>query len=72
MIVDGETVSIEKLGEPITLKPGKHGLIVKRGDVVVETRDFTVLRGENPVLRITLPEKKEPTLVAEGPLPPFP
>ncbi len=60
VLVDGEEVRIDKLGEPITLKPGKHGLIVKRGDVIVETRDFTVVRGENPVLKITLTEKQEP------------
>jgi hypothetical protein len=53
--IDGETVRIYKLGDPITLKPGEHGLVVKRGDVVVETRQFTVRRGDNPVLKITLP-----------------
>lgn len=56
VLVDGEQIRIENLGDAITLKPGKHGLIIKRGDVVVETRDFTVQRGDNPVLKITLPD----------------
>jgi hypothetical protein len=55
--VDGGEVRIEKLGEPITLRPGKHQLVVKRGDVVVETREFTVVRGVNPVLKITLSDR---------------
>lgn len=64
VLIDGEQVRIEKLGEPIVLKPGKHGLVVKRGDVVVETRDFAVVRGDNPALKITLeplaPPKRTP------------
>src|SRR5262249_52667151 len=55
VLVDGEEVRIENLGDPITLKPGKHGLVIKRGDVVVETREFNVMRGDNPVLKISLP-----------------
>src|SRR5207249_3893202 len=54
VLIDGEEVRIDKLGETITLKPGKHGLVVKRGDAVAHTRDFTVVRGENEVLKITL------------------
>ncbi|HKB37888.1 MAG TPA: family 16 glycoside hydrolase, partial [Gemmataceae bacterium] len=54
VFIDGEEVRIEKLGEPITLKPGEHGLVVKRGDGVAITKDFTVMRGDNPVLKITL------------------
>jgi Protein kinase domain/3-keto-disaccharide hydrolase/Caspase domain len=53
--VDGEKVQIGGVGETITLAPGAHALVVRRGDVVVETRDFTVTRGDNPVLKITLP-----------------
>ena len=71
--VDGDVITIEKLGEPITLRPGEHELIVKRGDVEVETRKFTLRRGEKQVLILKLlktvsrpdrkieppPEKKE-------------
>jgi hypothetical protein len=68
VLIDGEEIRIDKLGAPITLKPGEHGLVVKRGDVVVETRDFTVVRGDNPVLKITLkpPDSPRPPRVPEG------
>ncbi|MBI1915192.1 MAG: HEAT repeat domain-containing protein [Planctomycetes bacterium] len=56
--IDGEVVTIESLREPITLKPGEHELIVKRGDLVVETRKFTLQRGEKQILSIKLLEAK--------------
>jgi hypothetical protein len=72
--VDGREVRIEKLGEPITLRPGKHQLVVKRGDVVAETREFTVVRGVNQVLKITLSDKNpgpnDPKDIPRGMTPP--
>jgi HEAT repeat protein/serine/threonine protein kinase len=73
--VDGRQITIENLGEPITLTPGEHDLIVKRGDVEVETRKFTLQRGEKQVLIIrlldrtaALPAKRlEPAPVAVTP-----
>jgi HEAT repeat protein len=56
---------VEKLGEPITLRAGEHDLIVKRGDVVLETRKFTVYRGANPAMRVLL-KKTPPSPVAGG------
>jgi formylglycine-generating enzyme required for sulfatase activity len=53
--IDGQTVRIENLGEPITLHAGEHALVVKRGDVVMETRTFAIKRGENnEPIRVTL------------------
>jgi formylglycine-generating enzyme required for sulfatase activity len=52
--VDGEQVRIENLGEPITLRAGRHKLFVKRGDLTVKTREFVVSRGDNPDLIVTL------------------
>ncbi len=52
--VDGDEVKIENLGAPITLRAGKHKLIVKRGDEEIHAEEFTIKRGENPVLKVTL------------------
>jgi uncharacterized protein (TIGR03067 family) len=52
--IDGEVITIEKLGKPITLRVGEHELVVTRDDTVVETRKFTVHRRGNPVLRVEL------------------
>jgi eukaryotic-like serine/threonine-protein kinase len=67
--VDGQKVRIEGLGEPITLRTGKHDLVVKRGDVEVETRNFVVQRGENQPLKITL-EPPQTLPAAVDPTPP--
>src|SRR5262249_3008082 len=61
VLVDGDEISIEHLGEPIRLKVGPHKLIVKRGDVKVETRDFKVVRDQEQPLHITLLEKEPDT-----------
>jgi HEAT repeat protein/serine/threonine protein kinase len=76
--VDGRQITIENLGEPITLTPGEHDLVVKRGDVEVETRKFTLQRGEKQVLIIRLldrtaslpPNRNEPGPVPVTPEPP--
>ena len=50
--VDGESVRIEALGEPITLRAGEHALEVKWGDGEFQTRTFVVRRGDNEDLRV--------------------
>ena len=63
--IDGDDViTIDESGKPIMLRVGEHQLVVKRGDLEVETRKFTVRRGENPTLRVEL-QPKEKTEVAE-------
>jgi uncharacterized protein YjbI with pentapeptide repeats len=47
-------IYIRSADHTITLKRGMHELIVQRGDTVVHTRNFEVVRGKNAVLRITL------------------
>jgi serine/threonine protein kinase len=54
VLLDGDELKIASLGETIKLKPGDHLLEVKRGDVVVTTRDFRIVKGEKVPLRITL------------------
>ena len=60
--VDGDEIRIENLGAPIHLKPGKHLLEIKRGDVTVKTDDFTITQGTRTVLRVSVP----PVLIADA------
>jgi hypothetical protein len=53
--VDGERVQSGGRDEMLTLLPGPHALVVQRNGRVVQTQDFTITRGDNPVLKITLP-----------------
>jgi serine/threonine protein kinase len=52
VFVDGDEVRIENLGATVELKPGKHGMEIRRGDIVVKADTFTVLKGDNPVLKL--------------------
>lgn len=52
VFIDGDEIRIENLGATIQLSPGQHGFEVKRGDIVVRADNFTVLDGNNPVLKI--------------------
>jgi tRNA A-37 threonylcarbamoyl transferase component Bud32 len=65
--VDGDTVSLTRLDEPLRLKVGDHALVVTGKTFETVSRSFTVKRGDNPVLRITLPDDKQ---AAEKPSPP--
>lgn len=47
-------VNITGLDEPIKLRTGKHGLVVTGKDIEPVQESFTVRRGENPALRVTL------------------
>lgn len=64
VLVDGDVVRIENLGATIELKPGEHGVQVRRGDISVLTRSFTVFDGKNPVLKLeVLEDEPEPEAV---------
>ena len=52
--VDGETIEITGLEKPLKLKAGPHGLLITSSDYETVTNSFTVRRGENAVLKITL------------------
>jgi len=52
--MDGRQMEIAGVGETIRLKPGEHGYEIRRGDEIITAREFTVLKGENPALRITV------------------
>ena len=55
--VDGNTIDIVKLREPLRLRVGEHGLLVGEGDFETVTESFTVKRGKTATLRVTLKPK---------------
>ena len=84
--VEGHTATITNADkQPITLKPGTHGLTIMRGDFTFNTASFELPRRGKTALKITwhagqkmvvmqdgtvIGEKAAPVSVAEGPLPP--
>ncbi len=67
--VDGEMVEITGLKEPLKLRAGEHELTVTSGEFKTVTKSFTVYRGDNPVLIVTL-EPKAPKHEAKPETPP--
>ena len=55
--LDGDTISIEGLGDPLRLRPGAHELVVTGNGCETVCTSFTVGRGSNPPLTVTLVEK---------------
>ena len=63
--VDGDEVRVEKVGEPIVVRSGAHGLQVSRGDMLVNApRSFTIRRGQETVVSAELLDLKPPTKIA--------
>jgi serine/threonine protein kinase len=52
--VDGERIESASLNEPLHLRPGKHHLLVTGKRIQSVSTSFTVVRGDNPILRIQL------------------
>jgi formylglycine-generating enzyme required for sulfatase activity len=66
--IDGRTIQIENLGEPITLRAGAHDLWVTRGDLVVKTQTFQIQRGQETSLEVTYTPGPRPALPAPEPV----
>ena len=66
VFVDGDHVTIKNLGATIDLRPGEHNLEVRRGDVIVQTDKFQVLKGKNPILKISIAKAEEVGDLAKG------
>ena len=64
--VDGQEIRIENRDEPITLRAGDHLLEVNRGDHEVETKKFTVRRGDRNVRVTFTPKPPEVAKVAKA------
>jgi hypothetical protein len=58
--VDGDTIDIAGLGQPLRLKPGEHDILVQGKDFETASRSFTVKEGDNPVLQIKLVPRSLP------------
>ncbi|MBW3538672.1 MAG: protein kinase [Planctomycetes bacterium] len=58
VFVDGKRMRTERGGKLLRLTAGRHKLTVKRGGSVVKSENFTVVAGDNPPLRIALPEER--------------
>ena len=68
--VDGDAIDIAGLKEPLRLKAGEHGLLVTSGDYQSVSKFFTVRRGQDEVLRVTLePKAAEKLVLLEMPKP---
>jgi len=68
--LDGKEMEIAGLGETIKLKPGRHGYEIRRGDEVIAAREFTILKGDNPALRISVEEEAVAAVEAKPTTPP--
>lgn len=55
--VDGETITLAGLEHPIRLHVGEHGLVVTGTDYETVTQSFTVKRGPEQPLKVTLVPK---------------
>lgn len=55
--LDGETLELAELSEPMRLKVGEHRLEVTGPDIESEDNAFRVNVGENPTLHVTLKSK---------------
>jgi hypothetical protein len=55
--IDGDEIHIDNLGEPIKLRPGRHQLRIRHGDLEIETREFDVLQHGTQVLHVSIPAR---------------
>lgn len=58
--VDGDVIDIARLKEPMRLKVGEHDLLVASGDYQTVSKSFTVRRGSNEVLPVSLEPNAKP------------
>ena len=59
MKIDGQTVQVAGLKEPLELKAGEHGLVVTSGEFQAVTQSFVVRRGMAEVVRVSLLPKAD-------------
>jgi len=57
VLIDGQEVRIENLGQPITFRTGPHKLQVKRDGLEFKTDSFQIRRGAETVLDVTYTPK---------------
>lgn len=47
-LLDGKDTPAKQLSQPIALEPGKHELVIKKGDTIIEVRQFQVNKAAAP------------------------
>jgi len=52
--IDNQPVSLEMGVATTAVRPGKHSLTIRRGDEILETRSFEVIRDQSPVLKVMM------------------
>jgi formylglycine-generating enzyme required for sulfatase activity len=57
VLIDGEQIRIENLGQPITIRTGPHKLLVRRDGLETRTEAFSIRRGDEKVLDVTYTPK---------------
>jgi predicted Ser/Thr protein kinase len=57
--VDGSTIDIEGLDQPLRFKAGDHQLVVSGKGFETVSRSFTVKRGDNPALTVELVPREQ-------------
>ena len=66
--IDGGDILIENVGKPITIRAGRHNLLVTRDGLTVKTEAFEISRGLEKVLEVTYTRPKPDELAkAETP-----
>ncbi len=65
IFINGDQIKIQSSQGTVELKPGEHNLEVRHGNVIVQTKKFEVVNGDNPVLKIHVVPPSE-----ENPKPP--
>jgi serine/threonine protein kinase len=68
--VDGDTVEITGLGQPLRLKPGAHNILVQGKDFESYSDSFTVKQGDNPVMQVKLVPRHIPPPKPPDPITP--
>jgi predicted Ser/Thr protein kinase len=58
--VDGQPIERTRLGEPLRFRTGEHHLLVTGSQIQSVSESFTVVRGDNPVLRVRFVPRVEP------------
>lgn len=67
LAIEGHTATITNADkQPITLKPGKHGLTITRGDFTFDTASFELPRRGNTVLKVTWHSGQKLVVMQDG------
>jgi hypothetical protein len=52
VVLDGETLGLDRIGQPIAVDPGAHHVALRRGEREVASRDVTLEQGQSGELTL--------------------